>query len=84
MTIMTEKEAAEKKHAVMQSCKLLFPNYKMIITPRGVVFMEEGKTETINIDENNFEYLQEAISEICCLKNGKNGSQSFNPGNKKA
>ena len=84
MTIMTEKEAADKKHAVIQSCKLLFPNYKVIITPRGVVFMEEGKSDTINIDENNFEYLQEVISEICCLKNGKNGSQSFNPGNKKA
>jgi hypothetical protein len=29
-----------------------------------------GEGSTIQIDENNFEYLQEAIANICCLKTG--------------
>lgn len=84
MTVMTEKEAADKKKSVQQVATLLFPKYKMIITPRGMVFMEEGKSETINIDENNFEFLQDAISQICCLKGGKGDQHSFNPADAKA
>lgn len=84
MTVMNEKEAADKKKAVQQVCTLFFPKYKMMITPRGVVFMEEGKTETLNIDENNFEFLQNAISEICCLRSSMNSQQTFNPVNAKA
>ena len=35
-------------------------------------------------DESNFEFLQEAISNICCLKTGPMDQQSFNPANAKA
>lgn len=84
MTVMTEKEAADKKKSVQQVATLLFPKYKMVITPRGMVFMEEGKSETINIDESNFEFLQDAISQICCLKGGKGDQHSFNPIDEKA
>ena len=43
-----------------------------------------GGEENIQIDETNFEYLQTAISNICCMKTGPMDQQSFNPADKKA
>lgn len=83
MTIMSEKEGIEKKRAVQQICTLLFPNYKVMFTPRTLLFTTENK-ETIIIDDTNFEFLQKALSDICCLKTGPMDQQSFNPVNKKA
>ena len=82
MTIMSEKEAADKKKAVQQVCTLLFPQHKVLFTPRSVLF--SGGDQTIQIDEDNFEFLQEAISNICCLKTGPMDQQSFNPADEKA
>jgi hypothetical protein len=36
------------------------------------------------IDETNFEFLQAALSEICCLKTGPMDQQAFNPVDAKA
>ena len=82
MTIMSEKEAIDKKIAVQQVCTLLFPKHKVLFTPRSMIFNGEG--ESIQIDETNFEFLQEAISNICCLKTGPMDQQAFNPADDKA
>jgi hypothetical protein len=82
MTIMSEKEAANKKFAVQQVCTLLFPKYKVMFTPRSVLFSGDGNTFVI--DETNFEFLQAALTNICCLKTGPMDQQSFNPGDAKA
>ena len=82
MTIMSEKETADKKFAVQQVCTLLFPKHKVLMTPRTVLLNGEGNS--IQIDEQNFEYLQEAITNICCLKTGPMDQHSFNPANQKA
>ena len=82
MMIMSEKEAAKKKFAVQQVCTILFPQYKAVFTPRSFILMSES--EQFIIDENNFEYLQETISDICCLKTGPMDQTAFNPANKKA
>ena len=82
MTIMSEKEAADKKFAVQQVCMLLFPSYKIVFTPRSMMFT--GGQAPIMIDESNFEFLQAAITDICCLKTGPMDQQSFNPANKQA
>ena len=82
MTIMSEKETADKKAAVQQVCMLLFPQHKVMFTPRSVLLSGEG--QTIQIDENNFEYLQAAISDICCMKTGPMDQQAFNPADAKA
>ena len=82
MTIMSEKETADKKFTVQQVCTLLFPKYKVLMTPRTVLLNGEGGS--IQIDEQNFEYLQEAITNICCLKTGPMDQHSFNPANQKA
>ena len=49
MTIMSEKETADKKFAVQQVCTLLFPKHKVLMTPRTVLLNGEGNS--IQIDE---------------------------------
>lgn len=80
MTIMNEKDTQDKKEAVKQVLPLFFPEYKCIFTPRSLVFNSENGS--ITIDESNFEFLQQTISEICCLKSSQD--QGFNPANKAA
>lgn len=82
MTIMQEKEAIEKKAAVQSVCTLLFPKYKISFTPRSIMFI--GGEEIVQIDENNFDFLQSALSSICCLRSSPMDQQSFNPANAKA
>ena len=82
MTIMTEKQTVDKKESVQSVCALLFPEYRVMFTPRSLLLTREG--QTIQIDENNFEYLQENLSLICCLKTGPMDQQSFNPADAKA
>lgn len=82
MTIMTEKEAADKKQCVFQLFQLLFPNYQVIFTPRSLVLKKEE--QTITIDENNFQYLQEIIRDVFCLNSGSNDMHNFNPANDEA
>ena len=82
MTIMSEKEGADKKFAVQQVCTLFFPKHKIIFMPRSILLSGDG--QTVTIDENNFEYLQQNISDICCLKTGPMDQTVFNPADKKA
>ena len=82
MTIMSEKETIDKKIAVQQVCALLFPKHKVMFTPRSVLLSGDGAT--IQIDDSNFEFLQAALSNICCMKTGPMDQQSFNPANAQA
>lgn len=82
MTIMSEKETADKKQAVKQVLQLFFPSYKILFTPRAIMISNEDIK--ITLDENNFEFLQEIISQICCLRSGPNDQQTFNPSDDKA
>ena len=82
MTIMSEKETADKKAAVQQVCTLLFPDCKTIFTPRSMIL--QGKSGMITIDETNFEPMQQIVTQICCLRSGPGDQQSFNPANEKA
>lgn len=82
MTIMSEKEAIDKKIAVQQVLTLFLPKMKVSFTPRSMIIT--GGEQPITLDENNFEFLQAAISNICCLKSGPMDQQAFNPGNDRA
>lgn len=82
MTIMSEKETADKKLAVQQIMTLFFPNYKMLLTPRSLILRNDNAM--ITIDENNFDFLQQALVDICCLRSGPNGQDTFNPVDDKA
>ena len=82
MTIMSEKQTADKKIAVQQLFQLIFPNYKLSFTPRTLIL--SGKDGMSIIDENNFEYLQLMVSSIFCLRSGPGAQDSFNPADEAA
>ena len=81
MTIMSEKETKDKKAAVMQLFSIIFPSYKIVLTPRSIIFNNpEG---SVIIDENNFNNFQEILKEIFCFNSG-NGQDTYNPADAKA
>ena len=82
MTMISEKETADKKFAVQQINSLFFPEYKVSYTPRSIIFSKGAEVNMI--DENNFEFLQNVLSQICCLRQGPDGQGSFNPQSEKA
>ena len=81
MTIMSEKEAADKKAAVLQVFNILAPKYKVLVTPRALVFQTENGSSMI--DNTHFETLQSYIKQIFCVNSGM-ADQSFNPADAKA
>ena len=80
MTIMNEKQVAEKKMAVQQVFTLLFPRAKVMFTPRSII-LNIGE-ENIIIDEDNFEKFQHFLNICFCLKGS--GQEQFNPKGNKA
>lgn len=80
MAMMTEKEAADKKEAVIQALSLILPKSKVFFTPRSMMF-SQGE-ETVIIDEGNFEKLQEILSQQFCIKGSD--QEQFNPQSQKA
>ena len=82
MTIMMEKETADKKEAVQSLFTLICPNLKCSFTPNSLLLT--GNNQLVKIDENNFEELQDILREIFCLKSGPMNQQAFNPQDKQA
>lgn len=84
MTIMTEKEAGEKKESVLQLFQLICPDYKVSVLPRSIILNKEGQQSVI-LDENNFESLQIVLREIFCLNSQEMGMHTgYNPADAKA
>ena len=82
MMIMREKEAKDKKEATQKVLMLLFPEYKILFTPNSLLLQKES--ETVIIDANNFELLQEVLRQVFCMKNAPMDQTAFNPQGKKA
>ena len=80
MTIMQEKQAKEQKRATQQVLTLLFPNYKVLFTPNSLLFKDKDN-QSIIVDENNFELLQDKLRLVFCAKDGPMEQQAYNPGN---
>ena len=80
MTVMGAKEAEESKKAVIDSLSLIIPNTKINMTPRSLLLNYSGTN--IIIDEGNFEYFQEILRQVFCLKKKK--EEDFNPANAQA
>lgn len=83
MTIMLQDETKDKKANILNVLNLLFPSYKVNVTPNSLLFMKEG-IPPITVDGNNFEALQEVLRLIFCMHNGPMDQQAFNPANDKA
>ena len=80
ITMMNEKQIADKKEAVLQVLQLLIPGAKVYITPRSMVF-NFGELN-VTIDEQNFEFLQNILE--CQFALSGSGQESFKPKGKKA
>lgn len=78
MTVMNDKECADKKRDVIQILTLLFPEAQILFTPRSLII------GSATIDANNFEFLQETLRLIFCSKTGPMDQQAFNPADDKA
>ena len=83
MMIMQEKKAKDKKEAVRKVLTLLFPDYNILFTPNSLLLQQKEK-ETVIIDINNFEQLQEIFRMIFCMKNAPMSQVAFNPAGDKA
>lgn len=81
MTIMRDKNTVDKKNSVLQVLNILFPKYKILITPNSLIFSD--KEQNI-IDNTNFEYLQDVLKLVFCQNMGPMDQQAFNPADKKA
>ena len=79
---MSEQETRDKKEATLATLQLIFPKHKIMFTPRSIILNNENNS--IMIDENNFEQLQEYFKQIFCLNATMGDQATFNPGNKKA
>ena len=82
MTMMMDKETVDKKNSVLQLLTILFPKYKVMITPRSLLFQGEGDSHMV--DESNFEQMQEVIRTVFCANTGPMDQQAFNPANDQA
>ena len=78
MTMMKEKEMAEKKDSVINVFSLIFPKYKTLFTPRSIILQSDTQ---VMIDDSNFEIFQEYLKEIFCFKSSMSQELGFNPAN---
>lgn len=83
LMVIESSEMIEKKTAVKQVLKILFPTKNIAFTKQSILFIEPDM-ETIIVDENNFEILQHILEQIFCLSNTINDQSKFNPVNKEA
>lgn len=82
MMVMSEKETADKKHCTMQLLSILFPGYQALLTPQSLLLTKDN--ESVIIDENNFDNLQEVLRLVFCANQGAMDQQAFNPANEQA
>lgn len=82
MMIMSNADTKDKKQNVLDVLKIVFPQYKVLVTPNSLLFNLNG--ESILIDEKNFDIFQEYLRLIFCMKDGPMDQQAFNPANDKA
>ena len=68
MTMLNQQQMVDKKQAVQQVLTLLFPQAKIIFTPRSILL--NINQENIIIDEGNFEQLQDVLIQQFCLQGG--------------
>ena len=80
MTMLNQQQMVDKKQAVQQVLTLLFPQAKIIFTPRSILL--NINQENIIIDEGNFEQLQDVLIQQFCLQGS--GQEQNNPTDKKA
>lgn len=80
MTVMNDQTTVDKKHATLDVLTILFPNYKVLVTPRALIFNSDQGNPMV--DESNFQALQDILAIVFCLHRSDQGK--FNPANEVA
>jgi hypothetical protein len=62
MSLLNEKEAADKKQTVKAVLALVLPDYQIILTPRSILCNKDN--ENLIIDEGNFDNFQKILKKI--------------------
>ena len=86
MKVIEQQPTSEKKIALITLLSLLFPDYQAMITPNSIIFRNAESGETKLIDKDNFQFLQEKITQVLCLSSllsGDNVVYNIKPGDKK-
>ena len=73
--LMKVLEEPEKKKAILTLLSIIFPNYRIMITPKSINLVIKDQDQVIMIDNDNFEEFQSMMKEILCVNSifqGKN------------
>ena len=81
MMLLNSPEGANKKKTAQQLLEMICPGYKILFTPRSILFNKEDTN--IILDESNFEIFQNILRQVFCISNSNN-NQNYNPANAKA
>lgn len=84
MSVIEEQQ--EIKTYVINLLSVLFPLYRVMITPQSIILASnQDNNGNIIIDMNNFEILQPILRQVFCLDSLSGGSDTqYNPQGKKA
>lgn len=83
MTAILDERLKEKAQSFKKALGLVFPNYKINFTPNSIIFRKDDQINLV--DATNFDYLQQTLIDIFCLRSqGNNQLGGFNPASKKA
>lgn len=77
ISLLHEKQAAHQQKCTLQILQLLFPEYKVLLTPRAIMF--NLNNESFIVDESNFDSFQQVCRQVFCLN--KTDKDVFNPAN---
>lgn len=83
MTVINNKEVKDQKNKILKVFKLIFPEKQCLITPNSIILKQDNQDDIL-IDNTNFDFLQNIIRQVCCIKGGPMDQQTFNPANDKA
>ena len=85
MKVIEQFDSPEKKKAIITLLSLLFPDFKISITPKSIILINYQSKETILIDNDNFLILQNILKDVLCVNNIFQGDNIiYNPGNEAA
>lgn len=77
MAVLNNPASAAQKQCTLQVLQLLFPEYKILLTPRAIMF--NLNSENLMLDESNFDSFQQVCKQVFCLQ--KTDQDTFNPAN---
>lgn len=84
MKVLEQKENRAQRDWLISSFLLLFPNSQAMITPNSIILNNLETSQSVLIDENNFEEFQQIIKQVLCIDKLFDEGQTYNPTSEKA